>query len=71
MDEGRESSWPNLALRAEMRPYIEENRISTPFGLKSCHRRHLRGIVLVINAPFRMIGRIRSALKPRVRVGAR
>ena len=45
MDEGRESSWPNLALRAEMKPCIEKNSISTPFGFKSCHRRPLRRIV--------------------------
>lgn len=45
MGEGQESAWPNLALRAEIKPCIEKNSISTPFGFKSCHRRHLRRIV--------------------------
>lgn len=45
MGEGQESPWPYLALRAGIRPYIEKNRISTPFGFISCHRGHLRHIV--------------------------
>lgn len=45
MGEGQESAWPNLALRAEIKPCIEKNSISTPFGFKSCHRRPLRRIV--------------------------
>ena len=45
MGEGQERAWPNLALRAEIKPCIEKNSISTPFGFKSCHRRPLRRIV--------------------------
>ena len=45
MGAGQKSAWPNLALRAEIKPCIEKNSISTPFGFKSCHRRHLRRIV--------------------------
>ena len=33
MGEGQESAWPNLALRAEIKPCIEKNSISTHLGL--------------------------------------
>ena len=57
MDEGRESSWSDLALRAEMRPYIEKNSISIPLRLKSCHRRHLRRIVFGRQCSFSLDGK--------------
>lgn len=57
MDDGQESAWPNLALRAEIRPYIEKNSINTQFGFKSCHRRHLRRKVFGCHCSFSRDGK--------------